>query len=100
VPGSSHRGRLLAVIYLADLGGNDLDVSTAGPWVELLELRPGLVLVESEESRSAVYHALKAALPRGSPLLVTELHEPPKMKGMAPGAVAWARARLDTGRSG
>jgi hypothetical protein len=82
------------VIYLADLGGNELDASTAGPWVELLALRPGLVLVESEESRSAVYHALKAELPNGSALLVAELHEPPKMKGMAPGAAAWARRRF------
>jgi hypothetical protein len=82
------------VIYLADLGGNELDPDVAGPWVELLELRSGLLLVESEESRSAVYHALKAELPRGSALLVAELHEPPKMKGMAAGAVAWARDRF------
>jgi hypothetical protein len=68
--------------------------------VELLELRPGLVLVESEETRSAVYHALRAELPEGSALLVAEPDEVPKMKGMAPGAVAWARARLGTGPSG
>jgi hypothetical protein len=67
---------------------------------ELLELRPGLVLVDSAESRSAVYHALKAELHEDSALLVAELHEVPKMKGMASGAVAWTRARLGTGRSG
>lgn len=84
-----------AVIYLAELGGNDVDAHAPGPWLEIFELREGLVLVESEESRSAVYHALKAELPEGSPLLVAQLREPPKMKGMAPGAVAWARARFD-----
>jgi hypothetical protein len=43
--------------------------------------------------RSAVYHALKDHLPPDTPLLVAELTEVPKFKGMASGALAWARAR-------
>jgi hypothetical protein len=82
------------VIYLAYLGGQDIRPDVDGPWLELLELRPGLLLVESEQRRSVVYHALKDQLPGGSPLLVAELDEVPKFKGMAPGALAWARARF------
>ena len=50
--------------------------------------------MRSAEHRSAVYHGLKDVLPRGSALLVAELDEPPKMKGMPPGSLAWARRAL------
>ncbi len=86
------------MIHLAHLDGYDLDADTEGPWRELVGLRPGLLFVESEQHRSVVYHALKDHLPAGAPLLVTTLTEIPKFKGMAPGALAWARARLGTGR--
>jgi hypothetical protein len=81
------------MLYLAHLGGHDLPVDLDGPWLEIRPLAPGLVFVASEQHRSAVYHALKDALPGGSALLVAELHEVPKFKGMAPGALAWARQR-------
>lgn len=81
------------MLYLAHLGGHDLPVDIDGPWLEIRPLAPGLVFVDSEQHRSAVYHALKDALPAGSALLVAELHEVPKFKGMAPGALAWARQR-------
>jgi hypothetical protein len=82
------------VIYLGYLDGHDLGPEVAGPWIELLALRPGLVLVDSPESRSRVYHALKDHLPEGTPLLVAELDEVPKFKGMAEGALTWSRDRL------
>jgi hypothetical protein len=82
------------MIYLAELGGTDLDPAIEGPWRELFPLRPGLMFVDSDLHRSAVYHALKDHLPPGSPLLVVELDAVPKFKGMAPGALAWARGRL------
>lgn len=82
------------MIYLAYLDGSDLPEDTEGPWRELRPLRPGLVFVDSEARRSVVYHALKDHLPGGSALLVTELHEVPKFKGMSPGALRWARDRL------
>ncbi|MEX1178122.1 MAG: hypothetical protein WEB09_06645 [Nitriliruptor sp.] len=79
------------MLYLGYLGGHELDAGTEGPWRELFPLRPGLVLVASDLHRSAVYHALKDHLPPGTPLLVAELHEVPKFKGMDAGALAWAR---------
>ena len=57
------------------------------------ELRPGLFLVDSEETRSRLYHRVKWALPRGTALLVAPLAEAPKFKGMEPGALAWLRHR-------
>jgi hypothetical protein len=88
------------VLYLAHLDGHDLARHTEGPWRELYPLRPGLLFVDSPERRSVVYHALKDHLPPGSPLLVAELREVPKFKGMAPGALRWARAHLDAGDRG
>ena len=54
----------------------------------------GLVAVDSPLSRSKLYHRLKALQPRDAPLLVAELAEIPKFKGMAPEALAWLRQRL------
>ena len=81
------------MIYLA-CAGAPLAPDAAGPWEEILPLAEGLAFVRSDLHRSAVYHGLKDALPRGTSLLVTELHEVPKMKGMAPGALAWARRAI------
>lgn len=82
------------MVYLGYLDGEELPADVPGPWREVRPLRPGLVFVDSDQSRSVVYHALKDALPRDTPLLVTELHEVPKCKKMAAGSLAWARARL------
>lgn len=82
------------MLYLADVGGHDLATDTPGPWRELRILRPGLLFVASDQPRSPVYHALKDALPPNTPLLVATLDEVPKFKGMAPGALAWARRHL------
>lgn len=79
------------MLYLAHVGA-ELDSGTEGPWEALWPLGPGLLLVRSAEHRSAVYHGLKDVLPTGTALLVTELHEIPKFKGMAPGVLAWARS--------
>jgi hypothetical protein len=82
------------MIYLGYLDGHELAEEVPGPWIELFALRPGLVLVDSPESRSRVYHALKDQLPAGTPLLVTELGEIPKFNGMRAGALRWCRERL------
>lgn len=87
----------MSAVYLAHLGA-PLDSGAEGPWDEMFELAPGLVFVRSELHRSAVYHGLKDALPPATALLVAELDDVPKFKGMAPGALAWARAAI--GRSG
>jgi hypothetical protein len=84
------------MLYLAYVG-HDLDVEESGlegPWTEVRPLAPGLLFVDSEHSRSPVYHALKDHLPPRTPLLVAELDEVPKLSRMAPGALAWARAVL------
>jgi hypothetical protein len=81
------------VVYLASTG-SPIDSNADGPWDEIVVLAPGLAFVRSELHRSAVYHGLKDVLPADAPLLVAELHEVPKFKGMAPGALAWARANI------
>jgi hypothetical protein len=82
------------VLYLAYLDGHDLGDDLEGPWREVRSLRPGLLFVDSEQSRSVVYHALKHELPPDTPLLVATMSEVPKFKGMAPGSLAWARANV------
>jgi hypothetical protein len=84
------------VLFLGYLDGHELPPDADGPWREVVSLRPGLVLVDSDASRSVVYHALKDELPPDTPLLVAELHEVPKFKGMAAGSLRWARDRLET----
>lgn len=74
----------------------DLD----GPWVEAREIAPGLFLLESAESLSVVYHALKWALPQHAQLIVTPVDRTPKSRGMAPGTTSWLRARTRGPRSG
>ncbi|WP_370326494.1 hypothetical protein [Euzebya sp.] len=85
------------MLFLAHVAGDHPDDVLAsdpdGPWREVFPLAPGLAFLDSDQSRSRVYHALKDHLPSGTPLLVAELHEVPKFKGMAPGALAWARSR-------
>jgi hypothetical protein len=82
------------VLYLAFVADQELDPGAEGPWEELFPLHPGVVLIDSSASRSAVYHAVKHELPPGSPLLVAPLASAPKFKGMVPGALAWVRDRV------
>ena len=65
-----------------------------GPWEEVRDAAPGLLLVSSTETLSRVYHELKWALPEGAPLLVGPLTDRPKLKGLRPGTQAWLRDRL------
>lgn len=81
------------MLYLV-YAGADVARSTDGPWEEIRPVADRLVLVHSDASRSAVYHALKDSLPGRTTLVVAELVEVPKMKGIAPGALAWARRHL------
>ena len=67
----------------------DLD----GPWVEARHIAPGLLALESPESLSVVYHALKWSLPDRSALIVVPVVETPKSRGMAPGTTRWLRER-------
>ncbi|WP_110181211.1 hypothetical protein [Nocardioides solisilvae] len=68
---------------------DDLD----GPWVEAREIAPGLFALDSTESLSVVYHALKWELPQEAALIVTPVPQTPKSRGMAPGTTTWFRER-------
>lgn len=81
------------MLYLASEDTGELDESIEGPWLDAVVLRPGLLLLDSDATRSEVYHALKHHLPEGCALLVAELAGPPKMKGMAEGSTTWLRHR-------
>ena len=61
--------------------------------LDRFELAPGLLIVDSELTRSKLYHQVKWALPRGTALLVAPLADAPKFKGMEEGALKWVRAR-------
>lgn len=61
--------------------------------LDRFELRPGLLLVDSPEALSPLYHRIKWALPPGTMLLVAPLAGAPKFKLMEAGALAWLRVR-------
>jgi hypothetical protein len=81
------------VLYLADTDGQAIDPAADGPWLDAFALREGLTLIDSPDSRSAVYHGVKGLLPDGTALLVAPLSDDPKFKGMAEGAAAWLAER-------
>ena len=81
-------------IYLVHTAAAPDQVLADGLGDDLVELTDGLVVVESELTRSELYHGLKRLQAPDTPLLVAELTEPPKMKAMAPGAHAWLRDRF------
>jgi hypothetical protein len=67
----------------------DLD----GPWHEARRIAPGLLLLESDETLSVVFHALKWSLPDDAALIVSPVEHTPKSRGMAAGSTAWLRER-------
>ena len=85
---TTHDGSTRYLAWVEDdaLAEEDLD---GGPWGRWLVLRPGLLLLDGEHSRSEVYHALKHLARPGSALLVAPLADDPKAKGMAPGWTTW-----------
>ncbi len=64
-----------------------------GPWTETREVAPGVLLVDSTESLSAVFHAIKWSLPEDAALIVSPVPQTPKSRGMAPGTTTWLRDR-------
>ncbi len=64
-----------------------------GPWTELRIAAPGLVLIESTDTLSRVFHELKWALPDDASLFVGPLAATPKLRGVHPGTLRWLRAR-------
>jgi hypothetical protein len=78
----------------ADLGQLDPPRDLAGPWREVVVASAGLAFVDSDETLSAVYHALKWSLPDSVALAVAPVADLPKAKGLAPGTHSWLRARF------
>jgi hypothetical protein len=78
----------------ADLDELDPSRDLAGPWRQIVVAAGGLAFVDSDDTLSRVYHALKWSLPDGSALLVAPVAALPKAKGLAPGTNTWLRARL------
>jgi hypothetical protein len=66
-----------------------------GPWDEWREVGDGLFLLESAESLSTVYHAVKWLLPDGAALIGSAVESVPKSRGLAPGTTAWLRERIE-----
>jgi hypothetical protein len=80
-------------VYLAWTAADPPD-DLPGPWLEVRRAAPGLLLVESDDTLSRVYHELKWSLPDDVALLVAPLADRPKLKGLAPGTQGWLRDRL------
>ena len=84
-------------VYLAWTSYEGVDADELqGPWEEVRVVAPGLVLVESKDRLSPVYHALKWCLPEGAALMVTPVVERPKLKGLNAGTTTWLRERVET----
>jgi hypothetical protein len=78
----------------ADLHELDPSRDLAGPWREVVVAAAGLAFVDSDDTLSTVYHALKWSLPEGVALAVAPVADRVKAKGLAPGTNSWLRARL------
>jgi hypothetical protein len=65
-----------------------------GPWSELRVAARGLLLVESDDTLSRVFHELKWALSSAdAPLFVAPVAATPKLRGLSPGTLSWLRER-------
>ena len=78
----------------ADLHDLDPARDLAGPWREVLVAAGGLAFVDTDDTLSAVYHALKWSLPHGAAIAVAPVADLPKAKGLAPGTNSWLQARV------
>ncbi|MEU7811178.1 hypothetical protein [Pseudonocardia sp. NPDC049154] len=78
-------------IYLAWTSQPPTDL--VGPWEEARTAAPGLLLIDSTASLSAVYHAVKWSLPQEAALIVSVVQHTPKSRGLSAGIATWLRAR-------
>ena len=71
-----------------------------GPWREMHVAAAGLLLIESDDTLSRVYHELKWALAEEAPLFVAPVAATPKLRGLEPGTLSWLRARTPRAEPG
>ncbi len=83
-------------VYLA-WAGVDFPDDLVGPWRETFAAGPDLLLVDSDDTLSRVYHELKWSLPEQTALVVTPVLARPKLMGLAPGTTTWLRDRVPRG---
>ena len=70
------------------------EMNLPGPWTEIREAAPGLLLIESDDTLSRVFHELKWALAtEDAPLFVAPMAATPKLRGLADGTLSWLRER-------
>jgi hypothetical protein len=90
----------VCLVWLADPASAASVAAEPGPWREVVVVGQGLLLVETDETLSRVYHEVKWLLPGDGALLVAPLDERPKARGVARGTVSWLRDRLPIAGSG
>jgi hypothetical protein len=62
--------------------------------LDRFELRPGLMIISSDNPLSELYHQIKWALPPATALIVAPLANAPKMKSVNRGALRWLRQHI------
>ena len=94
--GTGHIGGVTVYVAWTSADLHQLDPSRdlAGPWREVIVAAAGLAFVDSDDTLSRVYHALKWSLPDRVAVVVAPLADLPKAKGLAPGTNSWLRKRL------
>lgn len=84
----------VCLVWLGDPTQVEVVMASPGPWREVIEAGPGLLVVETGETVSRVFHEIKWLLPDDCALLVAPVGERPKARGVTPGTVSWLRERL------
>ncbi|WP_027861878.1 hypothetical protein [Marmoricola sp. URHB0036] len=64
-----------------------------GPWTEVRVAAPGLLLIDSSDTLSRVFHELKWALSEDAKLFVAPVAATPKLRGVEAGTLSWLRER-------
>ena len=80
--------------WLGDPAQASTVIAAPGPWTEMIEAGPGLLVVESDDTVSRVYHEIKWLLPDDCALMVAPVGRRPKARGLTEGTVSWLRDRL------
>lgn len=82
-------------VYLL-MSDQPLDLDVGARFADHAFVWDHTLLVESDESQSKVYHAIKHALPADTPLMIAILDQQPKFNGAKPGLLKWIRERYDS----
>lgn len=72
----------------------ELDGASDGPWREVRRVDDRVLLVDSTDGLSRVFHAVKWELPDDAALIVVPAGDVPKLRYLPPGTQTWLRARV------